>query len=159
WLAGLFTLMAFGLAFTDVLVDALMVENGKPRGLTGAFQSVQWGAIYTASVLVGEVGGYLAERRSLAGTFVLASSFPFISLLMTLLFVRETPARADRQAFRDTMTAIKAAVRERQLWVVTGFIFFWTFSPSFGPALLYYQSDVLRFSQQFIGHLAALGSI
>ena len=53
WLAGLFTIMGVGLAFTDVLVDALMVENGKPRGLTGAFQAVQWGAIYTASVLVG----------------------------------------------------------------------------------------------------------
>jgi MFS family permease len=159
WLAGLFTVMALGLAFTDVLVDALMVESGKPLGLTGAFQAVQWGAIYTASVLVGEVGGYLAERRSLGGSFVLASSFPAISLLMTVLFVREAPARADREAFRETMAAIRAAVAERDVWVVAGFILFWTFSPSFGPALLYYQTDVLRFSQQFIGHLGALGSI
>ena len=158
-LAGLFTVMALGLAFTDVLVDALMVESGKPRGLTGAFQAVQWGAIYTASVLVGEVGGYLAERRSLGGSFLLASSFPFISLLMTLLFVRETPARVDHEAFRETVAAIKAAILERDVWVVAGFIFFWNFSPSFGPALLYYQTDVLRFSQQFIGHLGALGSI
>ena len=158
-LAGLFTVMALGLAFTDVLVDALMVESGKPRGLTGAFQAVQWGAIYTASVLVGEVGGYLAERRSLGESFLLASSFPFISLLMTLLFVRETPARVDHEAFRETVAAIKAAIRERDVWVVAGFIFFWNFSPSFGPALLYYQTDVLRFSQQFIGHLGALGSI
>src|SRR5207244_12689909 len=42
---GLFTVMALGLAFTDVLVDAMMVENGRPRGLTGAFQSVQWACI------------------------------------------------------------------------------------------------------------------
>jgi MFS family permease len=159
WLAGLFTVMALGLAFTDVLVDALMVESGKPRGLTGAFQSVQWGAIYTASVLVGELGGYLAERRSLAASFVLASSFPFISLLMTLLFVREAPARAEREALGETMRAIRTALADRDLWVVAGFIFFWTFSPSFGPALLYYQTDVLRFSQQFIGHLVALGSL
>ncbi|HXJ85123.1 MAG TPA: MFS transporter [Candidatus Methylomirabilis sp.] len=159
WLAGLFTLMALGLAFTDVLVDALMVENGKPRGLTGAFQAVQWGAIYTASILVGELGGYLAERRSLAGSFVLASAFPALCLVMTVLFVKEAPARADREVFRDTMAAVRAALGERDLWVVAGFIFFWTFSPSFGPALLYYQTDVLRFSQQFIGHLSALGSI
>ena len=37
--------MGFGLAFTDVLTDALMVENGRGLGLTGAFQSVQWAAI------------------------------------------------------------------------------------------------------------------
>src|SRR5207247_1022869 len=47
---GLFTLMALGLAFTDVLTDAMMVENGRPRGLTGAFQSVQWACITVASV-------------------------------------------------------------------------------------------------------------
>src|SRR6266542_3513391 len=64
-MAYLFTAMAFGLAFTDVLIDALMVENGKPLGLTGAFQSVQWAAIMTASILVGELGGYLAGRRRL----------------------------------------------------------------------------------------------
>jgi MFS family permease len=159
WLAALFTLMALGLAFTDVLVDALMVEQGKPRGLTGAFQAVQWGAIYTASILVGEIGGYLAERRTLGLAFLLAASFPALSLGMTLLYVREAPARVDRETFRDTMMSIRAAVLGRDVWVVAGFIFFWTFSPSFGPALLYYQTDILGFGQQFIGHLGALGSI
>jgi MFS family permease len=159
WLAGLFTLMGLGLAFTDVLVDALMVENGKPLGLTGAFQAVQWGAVYAASVLVGELGGFLAERRSLSAAFVLAALFPLMSFGMTLFFVHDVPARADREAFRQTMAAIRAALGERDVWIVAGFLFFWTFSPSFGPALLYYQADVLKFSQQFIGHLGALGAL
>ena len=159
WLAGLFTLMGLGLAFTDVLIDAVMVQSGKPLGLTGAFQAVQWGAVYMASVLVGEAGGYLAEHRSLGATFVIASIFPLVSLLMTQVFVHESPVRVDREAFRETLTAIKGALTERDVWVVAGFIFFWTFSPSFGPALLYYQTDVLKFSQQFIGHLSALASI
>ena len=159
WLAGLFTVMGLGLAFTDVLVDALMVENGKPLGLTGAFQAVQWGAVYAASVLVGELGGFLAERRSLSAAFVLAALFPLTSFGMTLFFVHDVPARADREAFRQTMAAIRAALGERDVWLVAGFLFFWTFSPSFGPALLYYQADVLGFSQQFIGHLGALGAL
>ena len=159
WLAGLFTVMALGLAFTDVLVDALMVENGKPRGLTGAFQSVQWASIYMASVLVGELGGYLAEHRRLHAAFVLAAAFPLISFGMTLFAVHDPPARVDREAFGRTMSAIRLALGERDVWVVAGFVFFWTFSPSFGPALLYYQTDALKFSQQFIGHLGALGSI
>src|SRR4030095_16789920 len=58
-----------------------------------------------------------------------------------------------------TWRAIRKALAEREIWVVGGFIFFWTFSPSFGPALLYYQTDVLHFSQQFIGHLGALGAV
>jgi MFS family permease len=158
-MANFYTLMALGLAFTDVLVDALMVENGKPMGLTGAFQSVQWGAITTASILVGELGGYLAENRRLHAVFFVAACFPLLSLLMTAFFVRERPAREGAKEFSTTWAAIRDALRERETWIVGGFIFFWTFSPSFGPAFLYYQTDVLHFSQQFIGHLAALASV
>jgi MFS family permease len=131
-----------------------MVENGKPMGLTGAFQSVQWGAITTASILVGVLGGYLAEYRRVHAAFFLAACFPLVSLLMAAFFVRESPAREDREAFAATWAVIREALREREVWVVGGFIFFWTFSPSFGPALLYYQTDRLHFSQQFIGHTA-----
>ena len=158
-LAIFFTIMGLGLAFTDVLVDALMVENGRPRGLTGAFQSVQWAAIYTASVLVGLLGGHLAEKRDLHTGFAIAACFPLISFLMTALAITEGPVPADREAFRKTLTAIRGALRERDVWVVAGFIFFWTFSPSFGPALIYYQTDVLKFSQHFIGLLGSLAAI
>jgi MFS family permease len=158
-LAGLVTLMGLGLAFTDVMVDALMVENGRPRGLTGAFQSVQWATIYGASVLVGVVGGYFAEHRNLHGAFAVAAVFPVISFVMALLFIREPSAPADREAFRRTWAAIQDAFRERDVWIVAGFILFWTFSPSFGPAFLYYQTDTLNFSQQFIGVLASLSAI
>ena len=155
----LFTLMALGLAFTDVLVDAMMVENGRPRGLTGAFQSVQWACITVASVLVGVVGGRLAETRSLRAAFLLAACFPMISMLMGLLVVREPRTTFDREAFRETLGAIREALAHRDMWLVACFILFWTFSPSFGPAFLYYQTDTLGFSQQFIGTLGSLSAI
>jgi Na+/melibiose symporter-like transporter len=155
---GLFTVMALGLAFTDVLTDAMMVESGRPLGLTGSFQSVQWACITLASVLVGEIGGQMAETRSLRAALLLAACFPLMSLTMGVSFVRETPARANRAAFLETSRAIWAALKARDVWVVAGFIFFFWFSPSFGPAFLYYQTDTLKFSQQFIGRLAALGS-
>jgi MFS family permease len=156
---GLFTLMALGLAFTDVLVDAMMVENGRPRGLTGAFQSVQWACITVASVLVGVAGGYLAETRSVRTAFLCAACFPVISMLMGAFFVHEPRSAFDRRALRQTWLAIREALAHRDMWVVAGFIFFWTFSPSFGPAFLYYQTDTLGFSQQFIGTLGSLSAI
>jgi MFS family permease len=157
-LAILFTAMGFGLAFTDVLTDALMVESGRPRGLTGAFQSVQWAAIYGASILTGLLGGWFAERRDLHGVFTVAACFPVVSFVMALLFVHERPVRADREAMHETLRAIRAALAERDVWVIAGFILCFTFSPSFGPALIYYQTDVLGFSQQFIGLLASLAA-
>jgi MFS family permease len=157
-LATLFTAMGLGLAFTDVLVDALMVENGRPRGLTGAFQSVQWAAIYTSTIVVGLLGGWLAEHRRLALAFGIAALFPLVSLSLVTLFVREPPAPAERETVRQTWRAVRAALGDRDVWVVAGFILFFTFSPSFGPALLYYQTDRLGFSQQFIGLLGALSA-
>ena len=72
----LFTAMGLGLAFTDVLADAVMVENGRQHGLTGAFQSVQWASIYISSMLVGLIGGWLAQRRNLVVAFLVAACFP-----------------------------------------------------------------------------------
>jgi MFS family permease len=153
------TLMGLGLAYTDVMVDALMVENGRSRGLTGAFQSVQWAAIYGASIVVGLLGGQLAARRNLHLAYAVAACFPVVSFVMALLFIREPRAAADRTAFRRTLAVLREAMRERDVWVVAGFILFWTFSPSFGPAFLYYQTDVLMFSQEFIGLLLALNAV
>ena len=158
-MAGLFTAMGFGLAFTDVLTDALMVENGRASGLTGAFQSVQWFAIYAASILVGVLGGHFASTQNLHGAFVLAACFPLISFTMATLFVHESRTRFDRQAFLATWTAIRGAARTRELWMVASLIFFFNFSPSFGPAFLYYQTDVLKFDQQFIGILSSLSAV
>lgn len=155
-LAVLFTAMGLGLAFTDVLVDALMVENGRALGLTGAFQAVQWAAIYTASIMVGLLGGWLAEHRALAAAFGISTGFPLVSLVLATLFIREAPAPADRAAVAAAWRDVRGALAEREVWVVAGFILFFTFSPSFGPALIYYQTDQLGFSQQFIGILLAI---
>ena len=81
-IALLFMVMGLGLAFTDVMTDALMVENGKQMGLTGGFQSVQWASLYTASMLVGMGGGALTERGSLNLAFFLTALFPLLSCIM-----------------------------------------------------------------------------
>jgi MFS family permease len=158
WMAAFFTIMGFGLAFTDVLTDALMVEAGRPLGLTGAFQAVQWACITGSAVLIGVVGGHLAETRQLHLAFGIAACFPLVSFAMALYFVHEAPSPRDAAAFRATTQAIREALSHRDVWMVAGFLFFYTFSPSFGPAFLYYQTDVLGFSQHFIGLLASLNS-
>lgn len=155
-LAAFFTLMGLGLAFTDVLTDALMVENGQRLGLTGSFQAIQWAAISLASIVVGIGGGWLAERRWLSLTFLIAAIFPLVTLAMGLFVIREPDEPGAGREFRETWDAIRSALKSRTLWVVAGFIFFYNFSPSFGPALVYYGTDVLGFSKLFIGMLDSL---
>jgi MFS family permease len=155
-IAIFFTLMGLGLAFTDVLTDALMVENGQRLGLTGPLQAVQWASISFASILVGIGGGWLAQHKSLSLTFLIATVFPVITLARALFVIREPRVQAGERQFRETWAAIRGAIGSRTLWIVAGFIFFYNFSPSFGPALIYYATDVLQFSKIFLGTLESL---
>jgi Na+/melibiose symporter-like transporter len=148
--------MGLGLAFSDVLVDALMVEIGKRLDLTGPFQAIQWAAISLASILVGIGGGWLAEHQYLSLTFLIAAVFPLLTLGMAAFILREPRAPAGERQSRETWAAIRSALRSRTLWIVAGFIFFYNFSPSFGPALVYYATDVLQFSKIFLGGLDSL---
>jgi MFS family permease len=155
-IAIFFTLMGLGLAFADVLTDALMVENGQRLGLTGQFQAVQWAAISLASILVGVGGGWLAQQNYLSVTFAIATVFPVITLAVAIFMIREPRVEIGERQFRETWAAIRGAIESRTLWIVAGFIFFYNFSPSFGPALVYYATDQLHFSKIFLGTLDSI---
>ena len=148
----------FGLAFSDVLCDAVMVETGKPLGMTGRFQAIQWGAINTASVLAGVGGGWLSQHAPYQWTFRLVALFPLISLTTTVLCLRESRVRFDRQQVRETVRAVRSAVGSPPLWTAAAFIFLWNFSPSFGTPLEYFEVDTLGFSKIFLGTLSSLNS-
>ena len=60
-LLALLIVPTLAIAFSDVVADALMVEKGKPLGLTGRLQSIQWGSMYAATVLAGSLGGWMSE--------------------------------------------------------------------------------------------------
>jgi predicted MFS family arabinose efflux permease len=154
----LLTACAATLAFCDVMTDALMVEIGRPLGLTGSFQALQWASISVAFTLAQLGGGYLATHATPSTTFLLCAFFPLITLLATLGLVREPQASITREGVHDTGVALWQAARSPTLWIVAGFLFLWNFSPSLGAPLLYYQTDVLGFSKMFIGGLGALSN-
>jgi len=158
-LLTLCTLCAATLAFCDVMTDALMVDTGRPLGLTGSFQALQWAAMSLALVLAQFGGGYLSAYASSQTVFLTVSVFPLLTLLATVGLVQEPRVRINQDRQRDTVVALQAATRSRPLWLVISFLALWNFSPSLGTPLLYYQTDVLGFSKVFIGTLGALGNI
>ena len=151
-------LVGLGLAFTDVVCDAVMVEEGRPRGLTGRFQSIQWGAINTAAVVAGVGGGYLSAYVAYGHVFLLVACFPALSFAASAYAVHEPPARFDRAGVRATLAALRAGLVSGPLWRSAAFIFLWNFSPSFGTPLQFYMIDVLGISKVQLGLLATFGS-
>jgi len=155
----LLTLCAATLAFCDVMIDALMVEVGRPLGLTGSFQAIQWAAISLAFTVAQFTGGYLSAHATPRIVFLLSAIFPLITFFASLGLVQEPQSSLTRHSLHDTREALWQAGSSRSLWIVAGFLFFWNFSPSLGTPLLYYQADVLGFSKIFIGALGAISNV
>lgn len=154
----LLTVCAATLAFCDVMIDALMVEVGRPLELTGSFQAMQWAAISLAFTAAQFVGGYLSTHATPQAVFLLSAVFPLVTFFASLGLVQEPKSKLNRQSLHDTRVALRQAGGSRTLWIVAGFLFFWNFSPSLGTPLLYYQTDVLGFSKIFIGALGAISN-
>ena len=157
-LITLFTLSSFMYAFMDVLCDALMIENGKPYNLTGRFQSIQWTSVYVASIITGLAGGWAAANLMPQTVFFINAIFPLIILAAVVFFIKENKALETGEQFKRSLISLKEAFRRPTLWLLAFFLFFWTFSPSFGAPFFYYAVDKLKFGKMFFGIAAAVGA-
>jgi MFS family permease len=149
-----------GVAMTDVVVDALSVETSQPRGLTGQFQSIQWGAMSAATILTGSLGGYVAAHRQLRPAFLLCAALAFLSLLTVLFVVREpkadpNPAHNLRLAYRE----LAAGRRLVLLASVAMFLLLWNFNPFSTNVQQHYVTRELHLGEQFYGHLISIQAL
>lgn len=155
-------LTAFGTAASDVIIDAVMVENGKKTGMTAKFQSVQWLWINLASVGTSLLGGYLCTLftpgTALHIAAIIALFAPLSVMVASWLIVQEDKSTVNIADLKATTASLVSSFKSKTLWAVIAFLAFWNFSPSFGSPWYYHQVDTLGFTQSFIGILAAVGS-
>jgi predicted MFS family arabinose efflux permease len=151
-------LPTLGVAFSDVVVDALMVERGQPLGLTGRLQSIQWAAMYGAMILTGFLGGWLSENDVQMLGFAICSAATGVLLVVTILFIRDTHG-AKFEPPRLALREIGQALRLPQVMVAAAFLFLWSFNP-FSTSIQYaYMTKALNFSDQFTGNLSSVFAI
>ncbi len=155
-LMALLILPTIGVAFSDVVVDALMVEKGQPRGLTGVLQSVQWSAIYAATILTGSWGGYLSAHASQQDGFLICALLTLFALVLSLTVVREKRSGHSARDFANTWQTLRQAVRSRTILAVGAFLFCWHFNPFSTTVLYMYMTRGLNFGEQFYGNSVSL---
>lgn len=169
WLSGLtqtgtivvaLTLTAFGTASSDVIIDALMVENGHRTGRIAQFQGVQWLWFKLAAILTALTGGYLASVFEPATALHVAATItmlaPLAVIIASYLVIREERTEVNLEQFRETTTSLIEALKSPTLRIAAVFLALWCFSPAFGTPLYYHMVDKLGFDQRFIGQLSAL---
>ena len=147
----LLLLPTVGVAFSDVVVDALMVEKGQPRGLTGTLQSVQWAAMYGGTIGAALLGGYLSQHGLQQLGFLICSVTTFSTLLLTWYFVMEPPQQRHHGQFRFAIKELVGAARMPAVLASAAFLFLWSFNPFSSSVLYLHMTQHLGQSEQFYG--------
>jgi MFS family permease len=155
-------LTSYAMATASTLCGALLAENGRTFQRSSLFVGQQWLWFYVAIMLSALIGGqlvqYLSASAALKAAAGIAAVAPLAIVIATPLLLTESRSSISREAFRDTLQGITAALRSRRLWLVALFLFLYAFAPGFGTPLYYYMTDTLRFSQSYIGVLGAIAS-
>jgi Na+/melibiose symporter-like transporter len=159
------------IAFSDVVIDAMMIAVGQPRGMTGRLQSIQWTSMYAATIVTGVAGGALSQWGMQQAGFLIAGLSCGISLLAVWFLVRERGQPVNACAEPHHPNAMWQAAprilpshaiaemwrtfREPSIVAIGAFLFLWNFNPFSSTVLYYYSTEALHFSEQFVGSLTS----
>jgi predicted MFS family arabinose efflux permease len=153
---------AIAMAVASTVCGGLLVENGQRLNASDAFVNQQWLWFNIATVVTSLLGGLLIEELSghnaLRAAAWIAAAAP-LAVIVSLPLVHERRAAIDRAGFILGLTALLAALRSRDLWLIAAFLFCYYFSPGFGTPLYFELTDTLQFSQGFIGFLSAVTAL
>jgi len=152
-------LPGLGIAFTDVVVDGLMVEEGQPRGITGTLQSVQWACVYGAAIGTGIIGGELAQRGMQTTGFLICGVTALGSLLIALFMVKDPPTERPTGSFKGAVVALGKAAIHPAVLGVGAFLFLVNFSP-FGSSVRYmHMTDFLGLDESLYGRMVSVQAV
>ena len=163
---------AVAIAFADVVIDAMMIEAGQRRGMTGQLQSIQWACMYAATIATGVGGGALSQWGMQQAGFLIAGLFCAVSLFAVWLFVleRRQPAKAcegtlpskegnvadgAKLSASRAIAEMRKTLRQPGVAAIGAFLFLWNFNPFSSTVLYYYSIGALNFSEQFVGMLTS----
>jgi len=149
------TLSVFAMAFAEVVCGGLLVEDGKERQQTGAYQAIHIGSLYLSAMLVGVGGGWLTSHISFRWIFGVAGLLPLI-IAASVGWIQETPGVHSRSIATKSLMGF---VKTKAFWMLCLTILLWNFYPFLGTVQFYYQSNILHLNPQWIGSLMTIGCV
>ena len=146
-------------AFADVSADALLVETGQARGLTGQLQAVQWGCSYGSGILIGLIGGDLSERHLERWAFLICGIEGAGDVGRRLGLCPRTQSRHFGSEAGCQLSAPGPRIRSPTLVSVAGFLFLWNFNPFSNAVLHVHMTRGMGMSERFYGQTLSLSAV
>lgn len=161
-------LSSLSVAFSDVIVDSLVVERARveSQAKAGSLQSLCWGATALGGLITAYFSGLLLEYFSTRTVFLVTAFFPLIISVVAWL-IAETPINKytpqhDQNQPLSIPTQLKQvgkAFTQKAIWLPTAFIFLWQSTPSGEAAFFYFFTNELHFQPEFLGRVHLVTSL
>jgi folate/biopterin transporter len=158
---------SLSVAFSDVLVDSLIVERARHESLSnsGALQSLCWGASALGGLLTAYASGILLSNFSPQIVFAVTALFPLL-VSGAAFAISEQPvilANADLSKSEipapSQISQVWQALQQKSIWLPLLFLFLWQCTPTGESSFFYFATNELGFTPEFLGRLRLVTSL
>ncbi|MBD2035420.1 folate/biopterin family MFS transporter [Leptolyngbya sp. FACHB-321] len=163
WAATLaIALGSLSVAFSDVIVDSLVVERARGESLStaGSLQSLCWGASALGGILTAYFSGSLLTSFSTRTVFAITATFPLIvSLVAWMITESRVTERMNWAIVSEQLGQLRQAVSQKSIWLPTAFVFLWHAMPTTESAFFFFATNELGFEAEFLGRINFVTSL
>ncbi len=154
-----YAIMYSMVVLTSTTLGGVMVEVGMRHNAQGRLTSQRIGMFRIGSLAGGPIGGWMAAHLPFWMAMG-AGSLMHLALVPLFLFClpEERKAKLNLSLWSATGRQLKGLVKNRTLLGAAGMIFLIAASPGFGTPLLFFQTNSLHFSKEFVGILTLVGA-
>jgi folate/biopterin transporter len=159
------TLSFIGLAFSDVLLDAIAVSKTREQNNTGSIQTIFWVSSSLGSIISSYFSGYLLQNYGTVFVFYLSAVFPLITVVISV-FIKESLNYKLQYSRADTILLLKIKIKkilntlsQKTILYPLLFLMISNAMPKISTTLFYYEVNKLGFKPEFIGIMGSASSI
>jgi folate/biopterin transporter len=149
---------SFAVAFSDAIIDALVVQRARQEsaGDAGSLQAFGWAAVSVGGILSAYFSGYLLEHFGVRFVFLITALLPLVSGIASLAIADPPVSSAPTPkpswgAVGAQIAALRRAVGDQSIWLPAAFVFLWQATPSADSAFFYFTTNELHFNPEFLG--------
>jgi len=163
WAATLaIALSSLSVAFSDVIVDSLVVERARSESVAkaGSLQSLCWGTSALGGLVTAYLSGFLLEQFSTRIVFGITATFPLlVSVAAWMIAEAQLTKPPEWQIVTNQVGQLWQAVKQKQIWMPTAFLFLWQATPTAESAFFFFTTNELGFPPEFLGRVRLVTSI
>ena len=153
-----YTLMYTTVVFTSTTLGGVMVETGMRHGAEGRLTAQRISMFRVGTLAGGPIAGWLTNYPFLWA----AGAAAFLHICLVPLFFKTLPekptAKVNSEVWTDAGQTLKRLLKSKVLFAAAGMICLIAASPGFNTPLLFYQTNTLHLTKQFVGSLLLVSS-